>query len=105
MSQFSVYRNPHQKTNKTYPYLLEIQSPLLDDLVTTVVIPLALKSHIGTATISKLNPFVDIEGVQYVVLTQQLAGIERKNLGPKTHSLESYRSDIMAAIDFVTSGI
>lgn len=105
MSQFSVYQNPNQKTKKTYPFLLDIQSSLLDDLVTTVVIPLALNSHVGTAAISKLNPIFDIDGVRYVALTQQLAGIERKNLGPKTHNLESYRSDIMAAIDFLISGI
>lgn len=31
MAQFTAYENPNTATNKTYPYLLDIHSDLLDD--------------------------------------------------------------------------
>ncbi len=31
MAQFTAQENPNTATNKTYPYLLDIQSNLLDD--------------------------------------------------------------------------
>lgn len=39
MAQFKVYENPNDATRQTYPYLMDIQSNLLDELRTTVVIP------------------------------------------------------------------
>ena len=49
MAQFKAYENPNKATRKTYPYLLDIQSNLLDDLRTTVVIPLCATSLAGKA--------------------------------------------------------
>lgn len=40
MGQFWAYTNPNPATRDSYPFLLEIQSNLLRDLRTTVVIPL-----------------------------------------------------------------
>ena len=39
MARFDVYPNPGQQA-KTTPYLLDVQSDLLDDLDTRVLIPL-----------------------------------------------------------------
>ena len=50
MAQFKVYENPNDATRQTYPYLLDIQSNLLDELRTTVVIPLSPARIAGTAT-------------------------------------------------------
>lgn len=35
MAQFVAYENPNKATKNAYPYLLDIQSNLLDDLRTT----------------------------------------------------------------------
>jgi toxin CcdB len=40
MPQFHLYKNLNKATQKTYPYLLDIQSNLLSDIRTTVVVPL-----------------------------------------------------------------
>lgn len=40
MAQFSVDHNKNTQSKKIYPYLLEIQSNLLQGLATTVVVPL-----------------------------------------------------------------
>jgi toxin CcdB len=105
MAQFTVYANPNRSTCATYPYLLDIQSDLLDDLRTTVVIPLSPLHQAGKAAISRLCPVLDIDGESYVALTQQLAGVDRKTLGKTICNLARYRSDIIAALDFIISGI
>ena len=62
MAQFVAYKNPNSRTKKLFPYLLDIQSNLLDDIRTTIVIPLSPESLSGNAAISKLSPKIDIEG-------------------------------------------
>ncbi|MGP9767730.1 CcdB family protein, partial [Halomonas sp. AOP13-D3-9] len=56
MAQFDVYPNP-SKTSKThYPYLIDIQSALLTDLATRIVIPLARREALGELAMRGLTP-------------------------------------------------
>jgi toxin CcdB len=105
MAQFTVYENPNRSTRTIYPYLLDIQSDLLDDLRTTVVIPLSPVRLSGKAAISRLCPVLEIDGESYVALTQQLAGVDRITLGKAVCDLAGCRSDIIAAMDFIIAGI
>jgi toxin CcdB len=105
MAQFWVYKNTNRATQQCVPYLLDIQSSLLDDLQTTVVIPLYSMPLINKVVITKLCPEVEIEGEKFVALTSQIAGIDRKVLGQKVCDLSEYRSEIFAAVDFIISGI
>ena len=105
MPQFHLYKNSNKATQKTYPFLLDIQSNLLSDIRTTVVVPLMPERIAGPHTISKLNPMVRIKNEQFAVMTQNLAGIDRKILGDPVGDLTHYRSDVFAAIDFVLTGI
>jgi len=68
MAQFIVYENAKPTTKKTYPYLLDIQSNLLNELRTTVVIPLCPAALAGGAAISKLCPVVEIENENFIAL-------------------------------------
>jgi toxin CcdB len=104
MAQFSVYKNP-AKTADIYPFLVEIQSDFLSDLRSTIVLPLSPLEIIGFKPISRLNPIVVIQGQRYVVMTQELAGISRSILGDVCGSVETYRLEIITAIDFVLSGL
>lgn len=105
MAQFKVYENSNRATKQRVPYLLDIQSDLLDDLQTTVVIPLCLKSVTGQAAMTKLCPLLEIENNELVALTSQLAGIDRKVLGREIGDFSHYRTEIIAAVDFLISGI
>ena len=105
MAQFTVYENPNRSTRAVYPYLLDIQSDLLDDLRTTVVIPLAPARLAGKAAISRLCPLLEVDGEPHVAITQQLAGIDRSSLGKAVCNLAHNRADIVAAMDFIISGI
>lgn len=105
MPQFQLYKNVNKTTQKNYPYLLDIQSNLLSELRTTVAIPLMPKRLAGDHAISKLNPVIRIKGEHFIVMTQNLAGIDRNALGAFVCDLGQYRSEIISAIDFVLSGI
>ena len=105
MAQFCVYENPNKVSNKNYPYFLDIQSNLLDSLRTTVVIPLGTANTAGNTAIAKLCPILEIENKFFIALTQQLAGVERKSLGKEVCDLSRYRSEIIAALDFIISGV
>jgi toxin CcdB len=55
MAQFDVFENPNKATNQAIPYLLNVQSDLLDTLSTRVVVPLVSASAMSKA-IKHLNP-------------------------------------------------
>ena len=105
MCQFTVYNNKNSKTNKTFPYLLDIQSDLLDQITTTVVVPLAPYNTVKKQTITKLCPVVEFNNKKYAALTQQLAGIDRGLLGTEVVNISNYRTEFVDAIDLIISGI
>mgnify|MGYP000523633892 CR=1 FL=1 len=105
MSQFSVYKNKNSRTKKIFPYLVDIQSNLLDQLRTTIVIPLGKYSTVKDQVITKLCPIVEIDGNKYAALTQQMAGIEKSLLGSNVTNISDYRSEFVDAIDLIISGI
>ena len=40
MAQFDVYRNPSKKTQEAYPFLVDVQNSVIDQLATRLVVPL-----------------------------------------------------------------
>lgn len=81
MAQFTVYRNANPDSQDAYPLLLDVQSGLLASLTTRVVVPLCPASTITGDRIQTLMPLFDIAGQRYVMLTPQLAGIAKRQLG------------------------
>lgn len=105
MPQFTAYKNSNATTKARIPFLLDVQSNLLEQLETRVVIPLAPAASMKGKTLSRLMPSVKISGNDYVLLTPQLAGISRKELGAAVSDLSDQRALIVAAIDFLVTGI
>ncbi|HEB86644.1 MAG TPA: plasmid maintenance protein CcdB, partial [Gammaproteobacteria bacterium] len=97
MSQFTVYKNKNPKTKKIFPYLLDIQSDLLEQLRTTIVIPLGKYSTVKDQVITKLCPIVEIDSNKYAAITQQIAGIERTLLGTEVTNISNHRSKFIDA--------
>lgn len=86
------------------PTNVSINSDLLSELRTTMVIPLPPTHSVASMRLTRLNPTVSIENGSFTVMTQDIAGIDRNQLGTKAFNLSTYRADIMAAVDFVLSG-
>jgi toxin CcdB len=98
MAQFTAYRNPNPASRGRLPLLLDVQSPLLDDLATCVVVPLAPVARRKPVAIMRLMPTVEIDGARYIMMTPQLAGIPRKALGPPVADVATQRGSIIAAL-------
>ena len=100
MAQFTVYKNENSKTNKEYPYIIDVQNNILSSLHTCVVVPLSLTMK----PIKHLNPVFEIEGRNVVMSTAQMAGVDRSMLNKKVTNLEHSRRQIVDAIDFMIVG-
>ena len=105
MAQFDVYRDPNPATRARVPYLLDVQSDLLDTLATRVVVPLCKPEVLRGKLAERLNPVFEVEGRKMVLLTPELAGVSRKALGEKIANLANRRDSIIAALDLVITGI
>ncbi|WP_323813408.1 CcdB family protein [Cellvibrio sp. NN19] len=105
MAQFSVYQNKNPHSKNDIPLLLDIQTNLLESLQTTVVVPLKKLATNKAQMLAQLTPVLTIENVDYLMLTPQLAGIQRKELGEEVANVESARTEILNALDFLFSGI
>ncbi len=105
MAQFSVHKNKNPKSRDAYPYLIDIQSDLLSELSTRVVAPLTKLTSLRRKSIRDLTPVVEVEGVKFLILTPQLAGIAAKELGQIVGNVSAQRDEIVAAVDFLVTGV
>lgn len=105
MAQMTIYQNKNSQSKKVFPLLLDIQTNLLDSLQTTVVIPLKKLEKNKDIVLAQLTPTLTIEGEDYLMLTPQLAGIQRKELGKAIADVEYARTNILNALDFLIGGI
>ena len=104
MAHFDVFRNPDSRTAGVIPYLIAVQSALLESLPGCVVVPLATPESLETMPILQLNPKVDVAGTPLVMLTQDIATIPRRLLKHPVANLSQQREEILAALDFLFTG-
>jgi len=104
VAQFAVYKNKNPRTKSTFPFVVDVQSDLLDALSTRVVVPLTKVAGLARKPVSHLTPSVEFDGDAYVLMTPQLAGIARSDLGAQAGTLNSQRDTIMGSIDFLLTG-
>ena len=105
MSQFAVHRNKNPRTKVEIPFLLDVQSELLDDLATRVVIPLTKARALSKTPMSVLMPLVDLDGTSYLLLTPQLAGISKSDLGLEVANIANQKIVIVGALDMLITGV
>ena len=105
MAQFDIYKNTNRSTKTLYPYLLDIQSDLLADLHTTVVIPLTPETGSLASPLNGLHPTIEIEEDAYLAITTLIAGIDRRSLGKRTSFIKEARDKIISSIDLMITGI
>ena len=105
MAQLTVHENKNPATRSTVPLLLDVQTDLLSDLETRVVVPLRPVLALKGKSLRQLTPILEVEGELFVMLTPELAGIPRSELGPPVAQLKHRRTEILAAIDFLVTGV
>lgn len=105
MAQFTIYRNRNPQTKATFPLLLDVQSDLLEDLPTRTVIPLTQSAAVTNNPLSRLTPFIELDGKPYMLLTYQLASIPKSILGAAVSDASEHRDTIIGAMDFLITGV
>jgi toxin CcdB len=104
VEQFDLYANLDENTKATYPYLVIVQSDLIDELNSRVVVPLTLLNSSDEYP-RNLCPTIIFDGGRFALLTHQLASVSSSILTKRVGSLRSDRDNIISAIDFVILGI
>ena len=106
MRQFGVHRNRNAGTRSRYPLLLVVQSDLIAETGTRVVVPmLPVAEGQRSPAISGLAPVVEVEGRPHVLVVPLLAAVELGDLGTLAADLSDERATIMGALDLLISGI
>ena len=104
MARFDVYANPGPHAGTT-PYLLDVQSNLLDGLDSRMVIPLRRLAHFAIFKIpSQLMPLVSIQGEDCLLETPKMGAVPQRILKTPITSLASEQVQISAALDFLFQG-
>jgi toxin CcdB len=104
MPRFDVYRNSSEYAEVT-PYLLDVQSDLLQGLETRIVIPLRRRDRFPVASPpNNLTPTFEIEDIECLLETPKLASVPLRLLKTPVTSLASKQFEITAALDFLFHG-
>lgn len=104
MARFDVFRNSGPYADDV-PFLLDVQSNLLQGLDTRVVIPLRRCDRFQASRIpQRLTPVFNIEGLACLLETPKLAAVPLRLLRQSVCSLTSKQSEITGAVDFLFQG-
>ncbi len=103
--RFDVFRNPESRSARSFPYLLVLQSEMLDALTTVVVVPLVRRTMLAGIPTARLNPELRVEDDVVYMLTQQIGAVSAKSLTKQVINLDAERMAITQALDFLFSGI
>ena len=97
MAKFDVYRL------ETRTLVVDCQADLLSDLHTRFVVPLVPAAE-AWAKVSRLNPTIEFAGTPHVLVPQEAASIELRELGASVDSLAEHDLTIGNALDMLISG-
>lgn len=98
MARYDLYRNAEGGG-----YLLDVQSDLLEGLITRVVIPL-MPPDIAPVPGRRLNPTFAIDGRNHVMVTQFMSALMASELPDAEGNLSKHHDDIVAALDMLFQG-
>jgi toxin CcdB len=105
MGQWDVHHNPVQRARDEIPYLVVLQSHLLDDLPTRLVAPLSRSSVLAPALPQRLVPRFEVAGEWLALKPHEAGVIDQRMLGRPVASLREHSHRIIDALDTVISGV
>jgi toxin CcdB len=103
--QYHAHRNRDTASQKRYAHVLEVQSGLLQGLATRVVLPMRPLKEYPSKPIARLNPIFQIDGIDYIVIAQQISVMPAKAIGASVADFSAQQHIIVSAVDCVLSGL
>ena len=104
MAQYDVYPNPSTSKKDGIPYVVVVQSDLLDALATRLVIPLATLNLAGKAP-AALCPRINVNGQHFYALAHYAAPLPAKLLRSPVDNVLAQASLLVGAVDAVLAGV
>lgn len=104
MAQYDVYPNPSHSAAGGIPYVVVVQSDLLDALVTRLTIPLSEVDAAAKAP-TALCPVIAVKGQRLHALAHYAAPLPAKLLRRPVDNVAAQSSALVSAIDAVLSGV
>ena len=104
MAQYDVFPNPSRSAADGIPYVVVVQSDLLDALATRLTVPLAELNFVGKVPTS-LCPVITVNGLRLHALAHYAAPLPAKLLRRPVDNVAAQASALVAAVDAVLSGI
>ena len=104
MAQYDVFPNPSASGASGIPFVVVIQSDLLDALATRLTVPLAVLDFSGKVP-NALCPVITVNGQRLHALAHFAAPLPVKQLRCSVDNVAKQASTLVAAMDAVLSGI
>lgn len=104
MAQYDVFANPSGSAAAGIPYVVVIQSDLLDALPTRLTMPLA-DLHAATKVPTALCPVIVVNGQRLHALAHYAAPLPAKLLRRPLDNVAAQASALVSAMDAVLSGV
>lgn len=104
MAQYDVFANPSRSAADGIPYVVVVQSDLLDALATRLTLPLAVVD-VAAKVPTALCPVIVVNGQRLHALAHYAASLPAKALRRPVDNVASQASALMSALDAVLSGI
>ncbi|MGJ7511521.1 CcdB family protein [Variovorax sp. GT1P44] len=105
MPQFDVYPNPNPASRQSVPFVVDVQSGLIDALPTRLVMPLSRVGASAARLPVNLCPPLEVDGETLTLMPHLAAPIDKRLLRRPVLSVGHRAGDIGAALDAVISGI
>jgi toxin CcdB len=105
VAQYDIYENPFTGGRQSVPYVLDVQSGLMSQLPTRLVLPL---SRVGANAVKlpvHLCPRVEVDGEALTLMPHLAAPLASRLLRKPIASIAHRASEIASAMDAVLSGV
>lgn len=104
MAQYDIYANPSKSADNGIPYVVVIQSDLLDALATRLTMPLA-EFDAAAKVPTALCPVIMVKGQRFHALAHYAAPLPAKALRRAVDNVATQAHALVSAIDGVLSGV
>jgi toxin CcdB len=104
MAQYDVFTNPSRSAADGIPYVVVIQSELLDALATRLTMPLA-ELDVSNKVPNAICPVIVVDGKRLHALAHYAAPLPAKVLRRPVGNVAAQASALVSAMDAVLSGI
>jgi toxin CcdB len=102
--QYDVFVNPSRSADDGIPYVVVVQSDLLDALPTRMTIPLAVFNE-SLKSPAALCPVITVKGKRFTALAHYAAPLPAKLLRKRVDNVALQASELISAMDAVLSGV